>query len=273
MPRARPSVWVPHGSPWWEGITVETNATPREAIAFSPDAADLRIVIVSGVRFLREGLADIFERDPRVSVVRLCADLFEAAALGPTLDADIVLLDARIAENAAAVRRAIETAPGMRVVVIAVRETEDDIIAWAEAGVIGYVPSTAALSDLVGLVVDIHSGNQVCSSRVAAGLLRRIALGAIPASGRNGANPAPVLTKRERQAAQLIMTGLSDKEIARQLNISLATTKSHVHNLLGKLSLQRRSQVAKWLREHEHRAAEAPMRPSYRAPRSSAASP
>lgn len=256
---------------------METNAAPREAIAFSPDAADLRIVIVSGVRFLREGLADVFERDPRVSVVRLCADLFEAAALGPARDADIVLLDARVAENAAAVRRAIETVPGMRVVVIAVRETEDDIIAWAEAGVIGYVPSTAALSDLVRLVLDIHSGNQVCSSRVAAGLLRRIALGAVPSSGRSagrkGANPAPALTKRERQTAQLITTGLSDKEIARQLNISLATTKSHVHNLLGKLSLQRRSQVAIWLREHEHRAAEASIRLPYRVPRSNAASP
>ena len=62
------------------------------------------------------------------------------------------------------------------------------------------------------------------------------------------------MTKRERQAAELITTGLSDKEIARQLNISLATTKSHVHNLLSKLNLQRRSQVAKRLREHEHRA-------------------
>ena len=133
---------------------------------------------MSGVRFLREGLADVFARDPRVSVVRLCAELFEAAALGPALDADIVLLDATIAEGATAVRRAIEIVPGMRVVVIAVRETEDDIIAWAEAGVIGYIPSTAALTDFVRLVVDIHSGRQVCSSRVAAGLLRRIALGA-----------------------------------------------------------------------------------------------
>ncbi len=252
---------------------METSAAPREAIAFSPDAPHLRIAIVSGVRFLREGLADVFERDPRVSVVRLCADLFEAAALGSALDVDIVLLDATIAPSAAAVRRAIETVPGMRIVVIAVRETEDDIIAWAEAGVIGYVPSTAALTDLVRLVVDIHSGRQVCSSRVAAGLMRRIALGALPASGRDAGASAPALTKRERQAAQLIMTGLSDKEIARQLNISLATTKSHVHNLLGKLNLQRRSQVAKWLREHEHRPAEASMRPPLRMPRSSAASP
>ncbi len=60
-----------------------------------------------------------------------------------------------------------------------------------------------------------------------------------------------MLTKRERQTAELIKSGLSDKEIARRLNISLATTKSHVHNLLGKLSLRRRTEVAEYLREPE----------------------
>ena len=60
---------------------------------------------------------------------------------------------------------------------------------------------------------------------------------------------APALTRREREAAELIATGLSDKEIARRLNISLATAKLHVHNLLGKLNVQRRGQVV--VRLHE----------------------
>jgi two-component system, NarL family, nitrate/nitrite response regulator NarL len=227
---------------------VEANVTPREAMPVALDAAHLRIVIVSGVRFLREGLAEVFERDPRVSVVELCADLFEAAALAPALDADVVLLDATVPGSIAAVRRALEIVPGMRIIVTAVRETEDDIVAWAEAGVIGYIPSTAALTELVRLVLDIHGGRQICSSQVAAGLLRRIALSAVPANGREAPAAAPLLTKRERQAAQLIITGLSDKEIARQLNISLATTKSHVHNLLGKLNVRRRSQVVDRMR-------------------------
>ena len=230
---------------------MEANVTPHEAMPVAPDAAQLRIVIVSGVRFLREGLAEVFERDPRVSVVELCADLFEAAALAPALDADVVLLDATVPGSIAAVRRALEIVPGMRIIVTAVRETEDDIVAWAEAGVIGYIPSTAALTELVRLVLDIHGGRQICSSQVAAGLLRRIALGAVPANGRDSPAPGPLLTKRERQAAQLIITGLSDKEIARQLNISLATTKSHVHNLLGKLNVRRRSQVVDRMRVAE----------------------
>ena len=72
-----------------------------------------------------------------------------------------------------------------------------------------------------------------------------------PGTARNPLSPAPALTRREREAAELIATGLSDKEIARRLNISLATAKLHVHNLLGKLNVQRRGQVVARLHERE----------------------
>jgi DNA-binding NarL/FixJ family response regulator len=80
-------------------------------------------------------------------------------------------------------------------------------------------------------------------------LLRRIAHNASRNNSRNGLLNVPALTKRERQAAELIKSGLSDKEIARRLNISVATTKVHVHNLLTKLNLRRRSQVAEYFRD------------------------
>jgi two-component system, NarL family, nitrate/nitrite response regulator NarL len=234
------------------GIAVEANVAPERVVDHARSDRSLRIMLVWGVRFTAEGLAEILERDPSLSVVGLCFDLSEAVALSPALQADVVLLDARIPEGMAAVRRALDIAPGMRIVVSAVRETEDDIVAWAEAGVIGYIPRTVALTDFVRLIMDIHSGEQMCSRRVAAGLLRRIAVTSRQSPGRNVSLSRPALTKRERQAAELIRSGLSDKEIARRLNISLATTKSHVHNLLGKLNVQRRSQVADYLREYEH---------------------
>jgi DNA-binding NarL/FixJ family response regulator len=68
------------------------------------------------------------------------------------------------------------------------------------------------------------------------------------------APPASTLTVRELQIIDLISAGLSNKDIARRLNIGVATTKSHVHNLLGKLNLQRRSQAAIWMREQRDRA-------------------
>jgi DNA-binding NarL/FixJ family response regulator len=198
-----------------------------------------------------ECLVELLERHPMVSVGGLFADLSEAVALSAMLQADVILLDARMQDGASAVRRALDVAPGMRIVVLAVRETEDDIVAWAEAGVIGYIPRTVPLGDFVPLIMDIHSGAQMCSGPVAAGLLRHIAHSAGLSRGRNGLLALPALTRRERQTAELIKSGLSDKEIARRLNISLGTTKSHVHNLLGKLNLRRRTQVADYFREPE----------------------
>jgi DNA-binding NarL/FixJ family response regulator len=136
----------------------------------------------------------------------------------------------------------------MRIVVSSVSETEDDVVAWAEAGVIGYIPRTTPLCDFIRLMMEIHSGEQVCSGRVAAGLLRRIAHTANGRARRSGLVAIPALTRRERQTAELIRSGLTDKEIARRLNISVATTKSHVHNLLGKLNARRRTEVAEYLR-------------------------
>ena len=231
---------------------MDTNLTPHQPALLTSDAKRLRIMVVSEVRFLREGVAEILARDPSVSVIGLCADLAEVMALRPVLQPDVVLLDVAIPGGVAAVTRTRHLAPDLRIVAFAVRETEEDIIPWAEAGVIGYVPSTAALSDLVRLVMDIHDGEQPCSGRVAAGLLRRIAVTTSLGDRRNPTFPYPALTARERQTADLIRTGLSDKQIARRLNISLATAKSHVHNLLGKLNAQRRGEVVGRLREYQH---------------------
>ena len=125
---------------------MEANVAPDRAVASGRGGRGLRILLVWGVRFTGECLVELLERDPLVSVVGLFADLSEAVALSAALQADIILLDARMPEGAAAVRRALDVAPGMRIVVSAVRETEDDIVTWAEAGVIGYIPRTTPLN-------------------------------------------------------------------------------------------------------------------------------
>ncbi len=230
---------------------MEAAASLERLIAPQRDTQPLRIYMVWGVRFTRESIAQLLERDALVTVVGQSAGLSEAMTLAHALQADVVLLDARLPEGPAEVRRALDLAPDLRIIACSVRESEEEIIAWAEAGVIGYIPRTTALADFVRLIVDIHNGEQTSSGRIVTGLLRQIAVTARRRLTRDNGFPSPALTKRERQAAELIRSGLSDKEIARQLNISLATTKSHVHNLLGKLHLNRRSQVAEWLREYE----------------------
>ena len=91
-------------------------------------------------------------------------------------------------------------------------------------------------------------GEQACSTRIASSLLRWVSRASHANGASSPATPGSELTAREEQIAGLICAGLSNKEISRDLNIGLATTKSHVHNLLGKLELRRRGQLAHWSR-------------------------
>jgi DNA-binding NarL/FixJ family response regulator len=180
-------------------------------------------VTASEVRFLRYG-----------------ADLGQTLNVSRDLRPDMVLLDAAMRDGPQAVRRLREIRAGLQVVAFAVSESVDTVLAWAEAGVAGYIPITAAMSDLHALVAAISAGRQ--TPLFTAGLLQQIAATAVATANR--ASGPHTLTPRELEIVGLISTRLSNKEIARQLNIGLAAAKSHVHNVLGKSTVQRRGQVA-----------------------------
>ena len=199
----------------------------------------LGTLIVSEVRFLRESLAEILARAPGIEICGHSASLAEALEVARALRPAIILLDAAFPGSRQAVARFSAINPQTSVIVFAIAETEANVVAWAEAGIAGYVPNTTSVNDLISLIGQISRGEQACSSRIAGGLLRRIATGR--ASGPELA--ALPLTRREFEILRLIGDGLSNKDIARRLSISLGTTKSHVHNLLGKLSVQRRAEA------------------------------
>lgn len=218
----------------------ERNADPGGCSVHS-----LQVLIASEVRFVRESLGEILGRGGTASVLGYCADLGQTLSMSRELRPDMVLLDAALPDGEMVVRRLRETSAGLRVVVFAVSESVESVLAWAEAGVAGYIPCTAAASDLCALIADISAGRQACLGVVAAGLLQRIAASSIGPPQTDGSSQA--LTPRELEIVRLISTGLSNKEIARRLNIGLTTTKSHVHRALGKLNVQRRGQVATWM--------------------------
>jgi DNA-binding NarL/FixJ family response regulator len=218
---------------------------PPEHDAVADSRVAIGIIIFSDVRFTREALAAIFERNSRLNVKGVAGEFGELFEQSLALHPDIVLIDTAFPDGLAAVRRVKQIAPWVRVVAFALAEREDAVIAWAEAGVSAYIPRSAGLDELVPLLERAMRDEQFCSMRVASGLLRRIAAGrsALPT-----AEPIP-LTLREMEIIGLINDGLSNKEIARRLDIGVATTKTHVHNALAKLGLARRSQAACWMRE------------------------
>ncbi|HVC56908.1 MAG TPA: response regulator transcription factor [Stellaceae bacterium] len=218
---------------------MDTILAPDRPASGSRDAGLLRLLFVSDVCFVREALASVLERDASIASVRH-ADPIEMIAMNLTAQTDAVLIHTALREGPVVAKRLRETAPNLSIIACALRETNDGVIAWAEAGVDGYIPNTVGLDQFVDVIKGILRGEQLCSGRVAAGLLRRVASAANPVAG---VPAARWLTRRERQVAELVAARLGDKEIARHLNISLATTKSHVHNLLGKLNVRQRGDV------------------------------
>ncbi|HTR11764.1 MAG TPA: response regulator transcription factor [Roseiarcus sp.] len=215
------------------------------------DLAEQTLLIVSEVRLLREGIAGTIEGKSRLSVVELCENLDQALSAVRDHPAATVLFDASFSKGFDALRDIRSVNPSARVVVFAVSETEENVIAWARAGAAGYIPTTAGLHELVRFIECIIRGEQICSTVIASKLIQWV--GSIPGAANERSLPSAMsLTTREQEIVRMIAEGLSNKEIARRLKIELSTTKSHVHNLLGKLGLRRRGQVTHWALAQGH---------------------
>jgi two-component system nitrate/nitrite response regulator NarL len=201
----------------------------------------IRILIVAHIRLYREGLAQVLTHQPALIVVGMAASRDEAVAAAEALHPDILLLDLTMAESRDLVRQLQALGSSVKVVAIGLIEAEGEVLSCAEIGVAGYVPREGSLEDLVAAVESVGRGELLCSPQVAGTLLRRLAALALQ---RGPESEGPRLTLREREIVGLIDRGLSNKDIARQLGIEVATVKNHVHNILEKLSVRRRGEAA-----------------------------
>src|SRR5262245_11932469 len=107
-----------------------------------------RLLIVSDIRFLREGLAEALMREREFHIAGAAHDFAEAVRIADAEAPEIILIDAALPDGPVAAGRLRERLPRARLVALAVVETETEIIAWATAGVCGYVPRSAGLSEL-----------------------------------------------------------------------------------------------------------------------------
>jgi DNA-binding NarL/FixJ family response regulator len=196
-----------------------------------------RVFIVASVRLYREGLEHALSREPSIRVVGTDSSWQEAIGRLPGISPDVTLLDCPVGEGGQAVRGISEAAPGTRVLVLAIPETESDVVIWAEAGISGYVAQDASLADLVVTIESVSRDELPCTPRMAANLLKHVA--ALAARIEHVSAQAD-LTHREHEIINLVGQGLSNKEIARALHIALPTVKNHIHNILRKLQVHRR---------------------------------
>ena len=166
-------------------------------------AASRTLLIVSEVYdFFGEGIARPIEGNSGLLVAGTCEKLTELfGALYTSIREQWCLLDAAFSKRAisASESRPCGQNSSARVVVFALSETEENIVAWTRAGSAGYIPTTAALREAVEFIESIDRGEQICSAGIASGLMRRI--GSLPNSGFDKCDSrlAASLTGREHQ--------------------------------------------------------------------------
>ena len=204
-----------------------------------------RVLIAARVRLHHDGLADLLARDPRVEVVGTATGPTDALAIIASLEPDVVVVDTALPGSLDSIRLIHAARPAVCVVATAVADRDSEVIACAEAGAAGYVTRDASAADLVDVIDRASTGEILCSPRMAAALFRRIATLAA-----QGAREPPLhrLTSREHEIVVLIEEGLSNKQIAHQLQIEVTTVKNHVHHILEKLGVAGRGEAAARLR-------------------------
>ena len=223
----------------------------------------IRAVVIAAARFYREGLAQALVRSPDIAVVGTGADAAGAAGAIAANLPDVVLVDLAGSAGLDVVRAVSQLGHGPRIVALGIEETSEHVVACAEAGATAYVPRDASLEELVLAVASAARGEQRCTPRVAAALLRHIGARTVRPADDAGRRAALRLTVREREIVQLIERGLSNKEIASALGIEVATAKNHVHNILEKLGARRRAEAGPRMRglvPADHARREAPVR-------------
>lgn len=208
----------------------------------------LRLLIVDGVRLYREGLAGILAREPGVGEVLTATDAVAAAPLLAAAPPDVVLVN--VADGDHAMIRAVRTAaPDSAIVAVGIAESEEDVVAYAEAGVAGYLLRTEPLEHLLRVIRSVVAGETLCSPRTTALLLRRVRTLAAQ-SARPVAGPrVPALTAREDDVLELLDLGMSNQEIADRLGITVRTVKNHVHSILEKAGAHRRGEAVAAFRQ------------------------
>lgn len=212
----------------------------------------IQILLIEDNRLLQEGIVAILHTHSDFEVVARSEDgdaLHQFNLLGSL--PDIVLLDLGLEKtNSLKLMELIrEEAPSVKIIAMDIVPDNVDIVEFVKAGGDGFILKNAPINDWLNTISAVARGEKVLPPKLTRSLFMQIVHDVI---NKNEDYPASSiqLTVREQEVVDLISEGLSNKEIAERLHIATYTVKSHVHNILEKLDLNTRLQVAAYFRNH-----------------------
>ena len=202
----------------------------------------IKILLVDDHTLFRSGIRLLLQRNPEFEIVGEASDGLEGVKRAKQLRPDVVLMDLNMAglSGLEAMQLIVEDMPQVAVLMLTVSEEAEDLSTALKNGARGYLLKNIEADYLTLAIKKAAAGESVIAESMTEKLIMQF---------RHGMNPptAPVkekLTTRERETMVCVARGESNKEIARTLNVAESTVKIHVQNILKKLSLSSRVQIA-----------------------------
>lgn len=203
-----------------------------------------RILLVDDHALFRGGIHALLQRYPEFTVVGEACDGLEGYKLAKLLSPDIILLDLHMpgVSGLDALNLIREEMPKTCVIMLTVSEDAEDLMAAIRSGANGYLLKNTDMQTFVDSLHRVIGGEAVISPQLAGKLMAGVQGGSAEASEQ--------LSPREREVLTLLAEGVSNKELARRLNVAESTIKIHIQHILRKLNLTSRVQAAVYASEH-----------------------
>lgn len=211
----------------------------------------IRVYLIGRQWLFTEPIATLLSARPGIDLVGSTTNPAEVFEVLRTQTIDVILIDANLdQDNAAQLTRRIRAErPYIKLIVFGLEPSDELILEFIEAGANGCISHESSFEDLGRLIEQVYEGRTTCSPRTAALVFERITK-LSRHSGDQSQTREVALTPREQEILQLIAAGLSNKEIAQHLQISLFTVKNHIHNLFEKLQVSYRLEAIRYAQEN-----------------------
>jgi DNA-binding NarL/FixJ family response regulator len=210
----------------------------------------IRVLLVEDNRLLRDGIQSLVaqHKDMTVEAAHGTSELISEKLR--SFKPDVMLLDLGLRnQNSLQLVKSVRLgSPSTKAIVMDLIPTQEDVLEFVRAGVSGFILKDATVDDFMKTIRSVAAGEKVLPSLMTESLFSQIISHAL--NGSRGSSSKVMesvrMTRRERQVIDLISEGMANKEIAARLSLSTYTVKSHVHNILEKLTLHTRVQIARY---------------------------
>ena len=207
----------------------------------------VRLLLIEDNRLLRDGILAILKSQTGIKIVSTSGNSESTVLQIHKLRPNVILLDLGLRnQNSLHIIEMVKKEfPKTKVIIMDLAPVQADILQYVKAGASGFILKDATLDDFLMTIKSVAEGFKVLPPILTDSLFSQIVEHAVK-GGKVKLKDAIRMTNREREVIELIADGLTNKQIGQKLHVSAYTIRSHIHNIMEKLTLHTRLEIANY---------------------------